>query len=101
MSILSRFPTLYHQAQQNFNKLLDGGTDNNPLMLLDGRPGFRRRIEESQDAFREGMARNRHRRQPVSVCKNATLSQSPSEKCEKPLTIEFVVCILTTVSQGA
>jgi hypothetical protein len=77
MSILSRFPTLHHQAQQNFNKLLDGGTDNNPLMLQDGRPGFRRRIEESQDAFREGVPRNRHERQPLSVCKTQLFLNPP------------------------
>jgi hypothetical protein len=35
------------------------------------------------------------------IGKKATLLNSPSEYDEKPLTIHFAVCILTTVSQGA
>ena len=47
------------------------------------------------------MTRNRHARQPLSVCKTQLFLNAPLKKCEKPLTFDFVVCILTTVSQGA
>ena len=71
------------------------------LMTGDDRPQFCRLPEESEGSFREYMKACAKSRVTRHCVQNATVSQFPSEKHEKPLTFDFVVCILTTVSQGA